>query len=186
MVAGLTRYFTGVACPRGHVAERLVSTRACHLCMREKKHAWLANNPDKANAQKRAYCKANPVKVKGWKSDEQKRNRAAANARNKRYEAKHPDKKRARTAAWAKANLGKVVAKAARYRAAKLLATPLWANQVEIQKVYDLASRFRSLGCDFHVDHKIPLQSKLVCGLHVHNNLHIIEANANRSKSNYF
>ena len=71
-----------------------------------------------------------------------------------------------------------------RRHAAKLKRTPRWADKAKIQKVYDLAARFRSLGCDFHVDHVIPLQGKNVCGLHVHNNLAIIEAQANRSKSN--
>lgn len=30
--AGLKRYFTGNPCPRGHVSERLVSTKACVAC----------------------------------------------------------------------------------------------------------------------------------------------------------
>ena len=33
--AGLTRYFTGVPCSKGHVAERLVSNRNCCKCTRE-------------------------------------------------------------------------------------------------------------------------------------------------------
>lgn len=30
--AGLTRYFSGKACPHGHVVERMVSTYACCAC----------------------------------------------------------------------------------------------------------------------------------------------------------
>ena len=196
---GLSRYFTGKECPRGHIAERFVSTRACTACARDRKHLWNATNPDKVNAQKRAYTKANTDQVKAWKSASQKRNRASANARNRRYAATHreqlnaaglarrlahPEKEKARTKAWAKTHPERMAAATARRRAATLRATPGWADKAKIQKVYDLCARFRSLGCDFHVDHVIPLQGRNVCGLHVHNNLEIIEASKNRSKSN--
>ena len=184
ITAGLTRYFTGRECPRGHVAERLVSTRACAACAREKKHAWSAANPDKVNAQKRAYRSNNLDKVKGWQSAEQKRNREAANVRNRRYAETHREQLKAKNKVWEAANPGKVLAKAAKRRAAELRAMPKWADKEKIEKVYALAARFRSLGCDFHVDHVIPLQGRNVCGLHVHNNLEIIEARQNRSKSN--
>lgn len=32
----LTRYFTGKPCNRGHICERMVSTRACLICLRER------------------------------------------------------------------------------------------------------------------------------------------------------
>lgn len=38
----------------------------------------------------------------------------------------------------------------------------------------------------FHVDHIIPLQHELVCGLHVENNLQIISAERNMRKNNSF
>ena len=67
---------------------------------------------------------------------------------------------------------------AAKRRAMKFKATPNWANLDKIKEIY--------LNCPkgFHVDHIIPLQSKKVCGLHVHNNLRIITARQNQLKSN--
>ena len=67
---------------------------------------------------------------------------------------------------------------AAKRRAMKFKATPKWANLDKIKEIY--------LNCPkgFHVDHIIPLQSKKVCGLHVHNNLRIITAHQNQLKSN--
>lgn len=70
--------------------------------------------------------------------------------------------------------------KSAKRRAAKLQATPVWADKAKIKQVY--------LDCPagFHVDHIIPLNNPLVCGLHVHNNLQCIPAKDNLEKSNKF
>lgn len=181
---GRTRYFTGNPCPRMHVAERMVSTRACCECVREKKHRWSAENPDKVNAQKRAYRNANLEKVKAWNLDNQKLHRDSANARTRKWYAAHRDEVCVSKAAWQKAHLAFGATKAAKRRAAKLRAIPLWADQDAINRIYDRAQTFRVTGQDVHVDHIVPLQGKTACGLHVHDNLQIIEAQANRSKSN--
>ncbi len=185
--AGLTRYRSGEPCPRGHLSERMVSTRACCSCVAEKMQAWRTANPDKVNAQKRAYCKANTEQVKAWKSAEQKRNRAAANARNQRYAETHREQLRAKNAAWAQANPGKCTAKAARRRASLLQATPSWADHDLMDSYYELASIYREHAqLEVEVDHVVPLQGKKVCGLHVHSNLQIIDSLTNKSKSNNF
>jgi len=46
---GLTRYFTGQACPHGHVAERRASTSRCVECDRKYDEA----NPEKIRERKR-------------------------------------------------------------------------------------------------------------------------------------
>jgi hypothetical protein len=53
------KYFTGKPCKRGHVAERLVSTRGCVECQREAMRAWVAANPDKHRANGRAWKRRN-------------------------------------------------------------------------------------------------------------------------------
>mgnify|MGYP002480306686 CR=1 FL=1 len=58
---GRTRFFTGVPCKRGHVAERVVSNGACIECQRlhaaaysahyrAAQNAWRAANPEKSRA----------------------------------------------------------------------------------------------------------------------------------------
>jgi hypothetical protein len=64
--------------------------------------------------------------------------------------------------------------------------TPAWADKVAIQDIYKLAQKMSSLfGISYHVDHIIPLKGKNVCGLHVENNLQLLEASLNVSKSNF-
>lgn len=41
LAAGLTRYFTGKPCIRGHVDQRLVSTKSCRTCNRQVVREWV-------------------------------------------------------------------------------------------------------------------------------------------------
>lgn len=69
-------------------------------------------------------------------------------------------------------------AKNAKARAAKLNATPKWSNDVNILAIYE------ECPLDHHVDHIIPLQGRLISGLHVEENLQYLTATDNISKSN--
>jgi hypothetical protein len=71
-------------------------------------------------------------------------------------------------------------AKSAKRRAAKLQATPKWANLIAIKEIYQTCPE------GYHVDHIVPLQSSLVCGLHCEFNLQHLPARENLSKSNKF
>ena len=69
----------------------------------------------------------------------------------------------------------------ARKRAiSKTQRTPKWADNNKILRIY----QDRPSG--YHVDHIIPLHSKLVCGLHVEGNLQYLTAKENLAKSNSF
>lgn len=76
-------------------------------------------------------------------------------------------------------NSGKTQAhRSAKYRSSKLKATPNWADLEKISKFY--------FNCPegYHVDHIVPLQGSLVCGLHVLNNLQYLTALDNLKKHN--
>jgi hypothetical protein len=63
--------------------------------------------------------------------------------------------------------------------------TPPWASQFLIGEIYALARlRTKVTGFPWEVDHIIPLNGKTVCGLHVENNLRVIERQHNRVKGN--
>lgn len=185
-VKGLKRYFNGVECPNGHIAERYVSTWQCVACIAQQAPAWVKKNPEGSAEISRRYRKANPEKVAAWKSEDQKRKSPATLARKQRYVEGNREKVRAVNKAWADAHPDLVIAKAMRYRASKLRRCPTWANHDAINLVYVAAHFRRALGEDVEVDHVIPLQGRKVSGLHVHTNLQIIPRLDNKVKSNRF
>jgi len=65
-------------------------------------------------------------------------------------------------------------------RANKLNATPKWSEDKLIKEFYKNRPK------NYHVDHIIPLQNNLVCGLHVISNLQYLTAKDNLSKGNRF
>lgn len=63
-------------------------------------------------------------------------------------------------------------------RSVKLQAVPKWADLNKIEKIY------KSCPNGYHVDHIVPLVSKIVCGLHCEANLMHLKAKENMSKGN--
>lgn len=76
-------------------------------------------------------------------------------------------------------------ARGAKRRAWKLQATPAWANEKAMLRMYKEAQAMTiKTGVKHHVDHIVPLISNLVCGLHVECNLQILTQAENLSKGN--
>lgn len=106
----------------------------------------------------------------------------------KYYTSMHKEKIAARTAQWVKQNKDLVNALGAKRRARKQNATPPWLTGdhfYQITLMYSLAHKLQeNTGIKHHVDHIIPLQHELLCGLHVPWNLRVITASENASKRN--
>jgi hypothetical protein len=75
-------------------------------------------------------------------------------------------------------------------RLAKMQRTPKWLTEIDYERIgneYKLADILTKLTSSaWHVDHIIPLQGKMVSGLHVPSNLRVLPAKDNISKSNTF
>lgn len=203
---GLSKYYTGRPCRRGHVAERYTAG-ACVQCISERKAELYQQNREKVLAymkiQGAVYRKKNPEKraenSRKWRNN----NRARVNELSKARYARDPDHRRkiARDSFWRRRETERLRAKEYRQRfkgkinfytgkrkAARLQRTPAWLTADDlwlIEQFYEMASaRTKATGVQWHVDHKIPLRGKTVSGLHVPYNLQVILGSENSRKGN--
>jgi len=97
---------------------------------------------------------------------------------HKKYREEHKTELKEYNRLWIQNNLGKHAAKEAKRRAAKMQATPKWANLEKIKEIYNNCPK------GYHVDHIIPLKGKNICGLHIETNLQYLPAIDNLKKGN--
>lgn len=125
--------------------------------MRQAAKERYERNKDAVKAQSKKYRDANPLRVAEAAKRRAQRNRPARNAQE------------------------------AKRNAIKKRAFPSWADRKQIEEAYALAKvREEETGFVWHVDHIVPLQNALVCGLHVPVNLQLLPAADNTRKHNNF
>jgi hypothetical protein len=159
---------------------------ACRACKAIRAAKYREVNKEKVKAWKAASYQANKEKAAAWKKAYSETNREKILASQKRYREENREKVSAMMKAWRDANPEAVCEKEAKRRAAKLKATPTWADGDAIAAIYAKAAEMRRSGLDVHVDHEVPLRSPFVCGLHVEHNLRVRPAAENLSKSNLY
>ena len=161
-------------------------------CCKKCHGLWAKENRERVNALAKIYNASEKRKAykKQWALDNREKLNALARATNykKRWgEEGKPEpigKIASRQKYYAK-NAANWANDRVKLKTIKKQATPLWANGKEISSIYWQAHLLRTKEMkDVHVDHIVPLRSKYVCGLHVQNNLRIVEAVENRKKSN--
>ena len=158
---------------------------------------WEAANRERINAKQRErYAnderrrhRVRPASYRE-KRNAQQRSRYAERreellAYQKEYRDKNLEAVRARRRAWVKANRGHASALWAKWNAAKFNACPRWVDWEALKAIYREASRLtRETGIQHDVDHIVPLQSDVVCGLHVPWNMQVLTHAENASKGN--
>ena len=186
-------------------ARKKAMDRAYYLANREKvlarEKTRYAANPEIKKAQVAAWWKAlTPDKRAEYRANvrpETKANKAAATrrryeakrdellARSREYHYRDHEKRLAQKRAWSAANRALGAHYTAKRRAMLLRATPAWADRAAIEREYQSAFlRTWLTGEPCEVDHIVPLDNKLVCGLHVPANLRVVPRLVNRSKGN--
>ena len=158
----------------------------------------------KENAQE--YRRRNPERsqalVREWHADPKNSERIAEY--RKQYYKDHREKILSRSKArvvdpaleserqrlWRVKHKDKHCAKNAKYRASRIKRTPRWLTDDDkwmISEIYELAAlRTKMTGMKWHVDHIIPLNGKIVSGLHVPENMQVIPSVLNFRKHNQF
>lgn len=148
---------------------------------------WSTANIEKKRASSNKWAASNREYVKSNSSAYHKANKEKRSTAGRAWRHANPEKAKALIAAWFKSNPEKVSVYVNRYRSSKLNATPAWADQRQIEEFYFTAHMLGMHTGEFYqVDHIVPLQSKLVCGLHCEANLQILEAKQNIIKGNRY
>lgn len=189
---GLTSYFTGTTCKRGHISPRNVNSCNCHECWREDSLQQRTDDPTKFKDKKQQEYLRNKSTIlsqqsayrkRNWTSImDKRRNSPSHQAYMKSYLATYY-RERWNNDPTFRAN---ALANCRRRQARLQQALPMWAEVGEIKALYQRARQLTdSTGIPHVVDHIIPLNGKSVCGLHCLTNLRIITSTENRAKWNY-
>ena len=177
MAAGVSRYQMDKPCKRGHMGDALVNG-GCIECryIRYKSEPYkevarerYALHPEKVNERSRNYNQR--PEVKEANRERQKRDRKDSTKREKMNQS---------CRGWYERNKDNKLIANRLQEIARLNRVPIWSELDEIKQFYLDCPE----GC--HVDHIIPLQGRLVSGLHVLDNLQYLTARENLSKSNHF
>lgn len=147
MAGGMVRYFTGLPCRHGHVAERTVGNRTCVLCnvRHSAKHLpkWSEKNPERhAEIMRRARAK--------FVAAHPERNAAQRRLRDKRWRAANPEKAR-------QSNRAVQINRRARKKGAPGKHTRQQIAQMLIDQHFICAECPTSIRECYHVDHIVAL-----------------------------
>lgn len=106
---GLSKYFTGKPCCRGHVAERYTANKTCVECSFSQATRWKKENLDHCLAKRREWYKSNH------------------------------ESERERCNKWARSNRHRVSVWETRRKRSVEQATPAWADKKAMQCIYEEA-----------------------------------------------
>lgn len=151
---------------------------------------WREEKRDEIRRYAREWKRANPETVREYNKKDRAKRAGQIKVKQDEWARANRDKVVARALAWQKRNPEKCLAAVMKRDALKRQAYAAWDREltdlVSIEAA-DLARKRKALfGFDWHVDHEVPIAGKVVCGLHVWNNLRVIPAVENIRKSNKF
>lgn len=202
---GAPQYFTGKPCKQGHLAPKFTCSGSCTECLaarrREYMREWSEKNPEAKKQRAAEWYQKNReevierVRANYYKDVDASRqrgrdyaaeNREEARERAKKWAQDNAEHKRQYDKAWAAANKERAHSLKAKYRAARRQACPPWVDDEHMARIHEIYRLRREIsdrtGVVHEVDHIVPLQGKIVCGLHVWWNLRVIPREENNRR----
>jgi hypothetical protein len=162
LARGLTHFYTGKPCIRGHDAKRYASNKRCVTCANE--------HYGKGTGRPRQDARAAGLKFYAGRACPQD----------------HPRKRYTATGVCFHCAREAVDIRVSRMKAAK----PVWFNgqhTAAIRRLRTIADTMsEATGEPWELDHIIPIRGRNVCGLHIAENLQVVPRSVNRRKSNRF
>lgn len=152
--------------------------------LNQKQREYRAAHPELGAIYYAANAEREKARVKAYQETHRDR-RNAYHSQLWHTDEAYRERSRARHRAWKKRNPDKVTAETVKRQLRQRQAQPAWASDELIAEAYALARlRTEMTGIPWQVDHIVPLNSDLVCGLHWEGNLQVIPAVANNAKNN--
>lgn len=195
---GLTRYFTGLPCGKGHIAERRVCRNICVMCNQEKAKKkkkpyveWSEQKKTKFRATAKKWKNNNPEKIKTQQKEKNKREET-----RKQNDPEYAAKVILTNRTSYLNNVLNSVRDAMKTKIKKGCdprQQPYWADVTLMGEIYQAARDLsKSTGEQHHVDHIVPMkgivvdgvESWPVTGLHVAINLRPMTAIKNMRRKN--
>jgi len=153
----------------------------CKSCRNVAYLKYYETNKEKIKQVRYKYKKNNPEKVKLSQKQATLKKFDYYKEQKKAWRRNNPEKTRIYFNTYKSKNHGKVLSWMANYRAKKNKTIPIWFEMDLVKKVYEKAKEW-----GFEVDHIVPINNEIVCGLHCWANLQLLNKSLNSSKKNRY
>ena len=165
-------------------------TKWCKSCCKIYTKRYRENNKEKIKNKNKLFYEKNKKLIKQKNSENYFLNKEEILKRNKEYSVKNADFIKKRMAQYVKNNKSYYAERNMKRYTEKKKRVPSWLTTDDfwmIKEIYDLAKKRTELtGVKHHVDHIVPLHGKTVSGLHVPQNLQVLEQIQNIRKKNKY
>lgn len=160
-----------------------LTCRHCHNQKNREKYAASVGGlkPKRRKPTKEQQLEMNRAYTKLWREKNPEKSKQVA----KDYARRSPEVAKSRAKRRLEQKRDEIYAYNSTKRSKVKKATPAWSEHFFVAEAYRLARlRTKITGFKWSVDHIVPLQSKIVCGLHCHTNIRVVPAEINSSKGN--